>query len=1293
MSAAETPPPPEERLNPFPGPRPYRAEEGARFFGRGTMLVRLTRHILAHRCTTLYGPSGSGKSSLMQAAVLPWLAAERGFRLVWVDTWPLRQRPRERIKAALEESLGLQDLPADMTLDEVVEQVEMQSDRPLVLLLDQLEQLLFSVREAGELEELLEALEALLLRPGAEYHVVLALREDYLGRFRDRGKRHPRLLEQGFRVHPLTVGDLSGAVVEAAAKAGRPRLEWDPDEVRAVVTEMRVRGEEPGDDAEAQAAYVQIVFRRLWLEHVEPSGRRRLEPALAHEILDNHLGETLDALGDDAQAVRTLFEEHLIDAEGHRTLLTEDEAKAALAGRDVERILEQLEEAAVLRAEQHQGSRIFELGHDSLAEKVFALREGRRLAEEEQRRREELRAARKKTRRYAALFGISAVLAVVAVIQAGVAESERAKATAAQELAEAASAKAIAAQELAEQERSRAEDNEDMAVAAMNDAYRSESRARWERAIAMYERSESGRAQQIADLERERATQEQSKAEHERRAAREAEKQAKDKAKEARNALLLVAARRVLPTNPTHALELLLTVEPSGRTSEWKVLAGEVLQQPISRLALPHDGPVVALAYSPDGRRLATASRDGTLRLWPIEGSNGEAPEPRLLSDRPKDPPVDVAYCPSPTACADGLVSLSRDGHVTLWRDGGASSTELEDPGCSRATAIELEPSGGRLGVGCSDGSVVTWTLDGSKPEPSRLRCSATAEPTRALAFDPQHGSIAWGTGDGTLCARLWHQTKPTALPSCGTGDEGTVNDLAFSEDGRWLTAARSSGAFELRSSNDGACLSPWTHGDAVYSIDLRGRVAVTASRDEHVNIWLLANDPADARYFSFGPYGAKFHEVRISPSFDEQVGGFVAASDRDGDVGVWYVDMKRQRAWLSSIARGHDGPTVDLEFSPTSPELATASLDGTVRLWPVEPEIHSKPLSHHSGDVWGLAFANERVASLSRDGVAVWHRSTYPGAAQEPEEQWAMEALPPGPVADDEGPLVGISMAGEGEDLHAVSTDGHVHQWHRGPEGWQHERVIDLDLEAQTSFASVAREGDAVLVLTGVGSTAQLFTIARGSTISKEVVGRHDGTIRYAVLDPSRSRVVTVGDDRRAKIWPREGGGEARVLEGHQGSVYSAAFDHGGQRVVTASWDGTARVWDAEEGTLIARLDGGIAPMRWAEFNHETSRSATLRVVTASDSGAVTLWNVATGRRELTLGHGSPALRAVFGPNDDHVVVGLEGEDDNLMVWDVLVGNERDLWTRMRATISTTRTQEEIDALIDSGKRAHASK
>ena len=363
------------------------------------------------------------------------------------------------------------------------------------------------------------------------------------------------------------------------------------------------------------------------------------------------------------------------------------------------------------------------------------------------------------------------------------------------------------------------------------------------------------------------------------------------------------------------------------------------------------------------------------------------------------------------------------------------------------------------------------------------------------------------------------------------------------------------------------------------------------------------------------------------------------------------------------------------------------------MRLWPVEPEIHSKPLSHHSGDVWGLAFANERVASLSRDGVAVWHRSTYPGAAQEPEEQWAMEALPPGPVADDEGPLVGISMAGEGEDLHAVSTDGHVHQWHRGPEGWQHERVIDLDLEAQTSFASVAREGDAVLVLTGVGSTAQLFTIARGSTISKEVVGRHDGTIRYAVLDPSRSRVVTVGDDRRAKIWPREGGGEARVLEGHQGSVYSAAFDHGGQRVVTASWDGTARVWDAEEGTLIARLDGGIAPMRWAEFNHETSRSATLRVVTASDSGAVTLWNVATGRRELTLGHGSPALRAVFGPNDDHVVVGLEGEDDNLMVWDVLVGNERDLWTRMRATISTTRTQEEIDALIDSGKRAHASK
>src|SRR5262249_27581377 len=81
------------RLNPFPGPKPYTADERARFFGREEVAKDLENRVLAYPCLLLHGPSGAGKSSLMQAAAIPDLEDERSFRTVRVDTWPTGEAP------------------------------------------------------------------------------------------------------------------------------------------------------------------------------------------------------------------------------------------------------------------------------------------------------------------------------------------------------------------------------------------------------------------------------------------------------------------------------------------------------------------------------------------------------------------------------------------------------------------------------------------------------------------------------------------------------------------------------------------------------------------------------------------------------------------------------------------------------------------------------------------------------------------------------------------------------------------------------------------------------------------------------------------------------------------------------------------------------------------------------------------------------------------------------------------------------------------------------------------------
>jgi hypothetical protein len=71
--------------NPFLGPQPYRAADRARFFGRGDVTRKLSNHILAYPCITLFGPSGSGKSSVMQAGVIPLLVDTHDSRVVYID--------------------------------------------------------------------------------------------------------------------------------------------------------------------------------------------------------------------------------------------------------------------------------------------------------------------------------------------------------------------------------------------------------------------------------------------------------------------------------------------------------------------------------------------------------------------------------------------------------------------------------------------------------------------------------------------------------------------------------------------------------------------------------------------------------------------------------------------------------------------------------------------------------------------------------------------------------------------------------------------------------------------------------------------------------------------------------------------------------------------------------------------------------------------------------------------------------------------------------------------------------
>src|SRR5262249_37623863 len=141
-----------------------------------------------------------------------------------------------------------------------------------------------------------DALNRLVDLPLANLRVVLSLREDYLGRFRDRLRDRRRVLDNAFRVGPLTVGELCEAVGQAAASGEPAQTEgWHSEAMRPLMLQVRVPGEAASDEAEAQAAYAQIVCRVLFQQRAE--GKEAEGAVEAESILRAYLDEKLASLG------------------------------------------------------------------------------------------------------------------------------------------------------------------------------------------------------------------------------------------------------------------------------------------------------------------------------------------------------------------------------------------------------------------------------------------------------------------------------------------------------------------------------------------------------------------------------------------------------------------------------------------------------------------------------------------------------------------------------------------------------------------------------------------------------------------------------------------------------------------------------------------------------------------------------------------------------------------------------------------------------------------------------------
>lgn len=1110
--------------NPFPGPQPYRAADRERFHGREDLSYRLTGSVLANRCVTVHGPSGAGKSSLLQASVIPELVHAQGLRVARVDGWPEDRDPTTWLADSLYPELALGErppgVPAGEALLQAAQRAARKSPRLVLVYLDQIEQLLYPGRGTTEVEAFFAALAGLVDAPLRNLRVVLTLREDYLGRFRDRLREHRRLLSHGFRVGPLTVAELAEAVCKVAA-SGDPPQEWALDPMRALMLQVRVPGQAESDDAEAQAAYAQIVCRALFQQRAQASsdalspGEEQAGSAKAVEaepILRSYLETTLDELGDLGPAARRLLEDHLVTADGSRTLRTEKELLRLMPASELGPILKALEGAAILHAEEHQGSRYFEIGHDWLARRVFEARrdreqeeEQRRREEEQRRREEELAAERERERleveaRLAKARSQRRFFAIVAVISLAVA-----------------------------------------AGAAV---------------LGLYAREQ----QKVAVAEGIRA--------------RKAEEDAKDKAVLASDARLLAGFRELKNSGQiAWGVKLLPEVQRPASARGWTALASDALGSSALFVTLRgHDGPLRSVVWSRDGKSVLSASTDGTARLWSADG-RGDA----VVFKGHKGPLTAAAVSPdggriltasddgtarlwqvsggSPAALDAGagkvisaawspdgarVVTASEDRVARVWSAGGADKIELRGHTEALTTAVFF-PDGTRVLTASEDGTARVWPLGGAAP-PVVLK-----GPKVAIAFaapSPDGTRVLTGWSDGAV--RLF-DASGKGLPVVLEGHEGAVLSGAWSPDGQWVATASTDKTARVWSASGAGPNAVLTgHGLAVTFVAFRpdGRYIATASLDQTARLWpseggaplVLTGHDGPVLSAAWSPDGGRVLTAAAEPS---------GSAPRDTTVRIW------RPADLESLPRERREIYHSACIGSGAELVASAYDDKAVRVWRADGTHVRVALPRQGSWVAGATFdpARQRIAAACFDGAVRIVRADGQG---EPKVIAGHTAAVRAAVFHPDGTqLVTVS---DDRTARIVPADG------RGD-----ARVLSGHTDALTSAAW--SPGGERVVTTSMDHTARVW-LSSGKL--ERVLSGHGGGVWTVAVSPDGAWIATGSEDGTAQIWDLATG-TPKISFDPGSPVLGVVFDERSERLAISSRKG---------GVLVARMDGKGEPV-----------------------------------------------------------------------------------------------------------------
>lgn len=641
-----------------------------------------------------------------------------------------------------------------------------------------------------------------------------------------------------------------------------------------------------------------------------------------------------------------------------------------------------------------------------------------------------------------------------------------------------------------------------------------------------------------------------------------------------------------------------------GASQEDKIESSidKILQQGISSFNeykeynnfVGHKDAIIQVVFSPNDQIIATASFDNTVKLWKSDGT-------LILTKNPiehKDKVNSLDFSP------DGqmLATASFDKTVKLWKTDGTIVRILEGHK-DGVFGVAFSPDGKTIATASADTTIKLWKTDGTLLETLKKHNYVVD----GIAFSPDGEIIASASWDGTV--KLWkadgtflRTLEDETLEEVGKSHSDRVHAVAFSPDGQMIASVSKDKTAKLWNIDGTLLRTLQGHTDKVIRVDFSpdGEKIATTSWDRTIKLWRTTDGTLleTLEGHADGIFGVDF-------SLDRQM---LATASEDDTVKLWKQDNSLDK----KILKEHSQEVQSVAFSRDGETIATANEDGTVNLWSTkdgirlntllkdslkedQPRLYQVALSPNGHIIATVSEVDkvDKVDASKVQRIKLWNaEGILLKTWDEPTEQ-----------------INSIAISPDNQTIATVHKDKTIKLWNRNGTlidtlQRHHDQVVGIDFSPDSQLIATVSWDDEGKLWQRDGNKYKFLKSLNG----------HSGEVIAVAFSPDGQIIATGGKDRTARLWNQEG----ELLhtlekEGHSAEVYRVAFSPDDSLIATMSKDRTVKIWNTMDGKLQTTFSGP-KNLDWSiRF-----KSNDQLIASAIDDNTVIVWNLELDQQKL---------------------------------------------------------------------------